>query len=232
MGNRGLETRITEMIASGLTAEQIYLELLGEGLTVAEIQDAYSQNQRADSGTSLQQRVVRVVVTTGAILVGAGAFSFVASNWTAMSDPLRVFVIVAALTASTGAGWYVREYLGHRTTGTALLLLGSIIFGAGVFLCAQIFNVHGNWPDGFVLWMLGTLAMAFVTRSTPLYLLGIAVGIVAAAGYPLMFANTFDVAGGLDIYLLSSPLLIGGSAIVTVLLGLEIRRGLLGEREV
>jgi uncharacterized membrane protein len=231
MGIRGLSTRIAEMVASGQTAEQIYLELLGEGVTVAEIQSGYEAVTRANSGATLQQRVVRIVVTTGAVLIGAGAFSFVASNWADMSDALRVAVIVLSMLAASAAGWYILEYRGYRATGTALLVLGSIIFGAGVFLCAQIFNVHGNWPDGFILWMLGTLAMAFVIRSKPLYLLGIAVGAVAVVGYPWLYVAT-DLGPELDIYRLSSPLLVLGTALVTIALAHEMRRALLRERGV
>ena len=226
MGREQLESRVADMVAGGWTAEQVYYELLGEGLTVLEIQESYSA-ACGRTGVSLQQRAIRVVVTTGAILVGAGVFSFVASNWSDMSDAFRVAVILVGMAAATGSGYYLREIRGYQATGSALLVLGSIIFGAGIFLCAQIFNVHGNWPDGFVLWMLGTLAMAYAVRSTPLYLLGVIVGAVAAAGYPFVFIG--DI--GLDFFLLSSPLLIGLGAVVALVLGIVLRRGLLGKRE-
>jgi uncharacterized membrane protein len=211
------------MIADGWTAEQIYYQLLGEGLLVADINAAYAASAKSDSASTLQQRAIKIVVTTGAVLVGAGAFSFVASNWGAMSDFMRVAVIVLGMALATGTGWFLREVRGYRATGSALLLLGSIIFGAGIFLCAQIFNVHGNWPDGFVLWMLGTLAMAYALRSIPLYLLGVVAGGVAAAGYPFVFGSD-----GLDFFLLSSPLLIAAGAAVALVLGLELRRSFLG----
>lgn len=225
MENRGLPTRIAELIAGGYSTERIYYDLLCEGLTVAEIQAAYAETTHSGRATTLQQRVVRIVVTTGAILVGAGAFSFVASNWADMSDPLRVAVIVLGMAAATASGWYLRESRGYQATGSALLLLGSIIFGAGIFLCAQIFNVHGNWPDGFVLWMLGALAMGYAARSNALYLLGVIVGGVAALGYPFLFLDFTS----LDFFLLSSPLVVALGGAAALLAGIEARHRFLGE---
>ena len=191
--SQDLAAWVARMTAEGRSIEDIYLAALGDGWTVAAIQDAVARSRQAERAADLRTRVVRVVVAVGAILIGAGVFSFVAANWQAMSDWLRIGIIVGSMILSSAVGWWLRESRGLRFTGGALLLLGSIIFGAGIFLVAQIYNLSGNWPDGFVMWMIGTVAMAAATRLRPLYVLALVVGLIPAIGYPFGLADPFAV---------------------------------------
>ncbi len=209
MGEQDTSAWIAQARAGGQTPEQIYLALLGQGWSVAAIQDAYHQADRAEHAGDLRQRVVRIVVGVGAVLIGAGVFSFVAANWQYISDWGRIGLIVTGMLAASVTGWALREYRDYRFTGGALLLLGSIIFGAGIFLVAQIFNLQGNWPDGFVMWSMGTLAMAMATRLRVLYVLGLLVGLIALAGYPFGLADPY----ALDAFLLTPAwLVLAGAA--------------------
>lgn len=175
---------VAAMHATGMTAEEIYLALLTDGWTVQEVQSTYERVVAKDPGVDLQQRVVRLVLAVGAILVGAGAFSFVAANWRSMSSALRIAVILTSFLLMSAAGWWVREYRGYRMTGEALLLVGNIIFGAGIFLVAQIYNTSAEWPTGFILWMLGTLVVAAATESTTLHGLAVLAGGAGTVAYP------------------------------------------------
>jgi peptide/nickel transport system substrate-binding protein len=83
-----LARRIADMQAEGRSIEQVYLALLGEGMTVADIQAAVAESAR--SPEVAQARVVRIVLILGAILIGAGAFSFVkreGQTWTFAANP-------------------------------------------------------------------------------------------------------------------------------------------------
>jgi uncharacterized membrane protein len=195
---------VASMTADGRSIEDVYLAALSDGWTVAAIQEAVTRSREAERAADLRTRVVRVVVAVGAILIGAGVFSFVAANWQAMSDQLRIGIIVGAMALSSVVGWWLRERRGLRFTGGALLLLGSIIFGAGIFLVAQIYNLSGNWPDGFVMWMIGTVAMAVATRLRALYVLALVVGVIPAVGYPFGLADPIAV----ESFLLTSPWLV------------------------
>jgi uncharacterized membrane protein len=199
MEERDLAAWIGALTAEGRSVEEIYLAALNDGWTVAAIQEGFAESRRAEHAADRRSRVVRVVVAVGAVLVGAGVFSFVAANWDRMTDWTRIGVIVTALVLVSAAGWWLLEYRKLRFTGAALLLLGSIIFGAGIFLVAQIFNLQGNWPDGFVMWSMGTLAMAMATRIRILYVLGLLVGLVAVVGYPIGLLEP----GALDAFLLT-----------------------------
>ena len=48
----------------------------------------------------MQKKVVGIVVTVGAVLIGAGIFSFVASNWRNMDKSVKIALIVVAIIAS------------------------------------------------------------------------------------------------------------------------------------
>lgn len=213
MEQSDLKRQVEELSAQGKTPEEVYLALLGVGATVAQLEAAYAGIRAADRSTGNRARMVRILSGTGALLVGAGVFSFVAANWPGMPDWSRLAVILAAMTVFSVAGWVVRDVLGYRFTGEALLALGSLVFGAGIFLVAQIFNVRVAWPDGFLLWMLGSLAMAFAVRSTPLHVIAVVAGLIAAIGYPV---QVFGGGGVADPFSLSSPLIVSSAAIAAL----------------
>ena len=213
--SRWVESRTAE----GWSPEQVYVRLLGDGWTVPAIQEAVSTARRAERSADLRGRVVKIVVGVGIVLIAAGVFSFVAANWQAMADWARILVIVVATVVVSAAGWALREYRGLRVTGAALLVLGSIIFGAGIFLVAQVYNLSGNWPDGFVMWMIGALAMAAATRVKLLYVLGLAVGAVAAVGYPISLLDPYAV----DAFALTAAWLVFAAAAFALAAALVLR---------
>ena len=117
--------------------------------------------------------------------MGVGIFLFIAANWQEMLKPVKIGVILVSMLVSYGLGWYLKERLNLGKTGSALFLLGSIIYGAGIFLVAQMFRLRVNWPDGFILWMFGTIAIAFALESFSHFYLAILLGFVALVGYPI-----------------------------------------------
>lgn len=215
-----LGTWVADRLAEGWSLEQIYLTLLQQGHALTVIESAVHEAHGDQRAAALQQRVVRVVLIVGAVLVGAGVFSFIAANWQELAAAGRIALIVAGMLVFSVTGYLIRERTDSRLLGEALLLIGSIIYGAGIFLVAQIYNVQGNWPDGFMMWMIGALVMALAVRSTGLFVLGIALGVTACIGYP--FGLLGD--GGLDPYLLTSPLLALAGAAVAGAAGLLLKR--------
>ena len=204
MKNDDLSTWVESRTAEDWTTEQVYTQLLKDGWTVKAIQEAVAASLRGQRSADLRSRVVKIVVGVGVVLIAAGVFSFVAANWQAMADWARVTVIVVATILVSATGWWMREYRGLRVTGGAVLLLGSVIFGAGIFLVAQVYNLSGNWPDGFIMWMIGTLAMGAATRLKLLYVLGLVIGLIAAVGYPIALVDPYAV----DAFALTSAWLV------------------------
>jgi uncharacterized membrane protein len=102
----------------------------------------------------------------------------------------------------------------------ALILLGTIIYGAGIFLVAQMFNIRANWPDGFILWMIGTIAMAFAVEIYSLFYLAILLGIIALVGLPSL------IYFGFGYFLLTSSYLLLVATLTTFVAGSIVRKKL------
>ena len=207
-------------LAQGRSKEDIYKELLGQGWTIEAIQGSFNAIGTEQEKEDTSKKTISLIVTIAAVLVGAGIFSFIAANWTEMAKPVKLAVILISMVASYGAGWYLKEKSKLLKTGEALILLGSIIYGAGIFLVAQMFNIQANWPDGFILWMIGAIAMAFAVESYPLFNLAIPLGIVAIVGHPFgIFFGT-----GSNSFLLTSSFLLLAATIITFATGWIIRK--------
>lgn len=215
-----LSQRVTGLFEAGWTVEQVYMQLLNEGLTVAQIAEAVETSRRHAAVGGMQSRVVRVVIGIGTALVAAGVFSFVAANWREMADWGRIATILAGMLVFSGAGVYLRDFKRYTITGEAMLVTGTLIYGAGIFLVAQMYNLRGNWPDGIVWWMVGSLAMAAAMRSMSLTWLGALLGVIAAAAYPIGLLGSEPL---LNPYVLSSPLMIAFGALVASVAGVLLR---------
>ncbi len=140
-------------LAAGKTREDIYKELLLQGVSLEVIESNFQaviKEKSKPSKEETQKKIIQIVLITGAVLVGAGIFSFIASNWVHFSHFAKIMWILLAMLVVYGLGWYMEIKKGYARTAHALYLLGTLIYGAGIFLIAQIFNVRANWPDGFI----------------------------------------------------------------------------------
>lgn len=225
MADQQIRIYVQSALAQGKPKEEIYKELLGQGWTIDAIQDAFVAQPSTESVAIAKQedsskRTISIIVTIGAILIGAGIFSFIASNWQEMARPLKLVIILVSMLIAYGAGWYLKEKRNLVKTGEALILLGAIIYGSGIFLVAQMFHVRANWPDGFILWMIGVVVMAFAAESYPLLYLALPLGAVALVGHPFGMFGGF----GYNSFLFTSTLLLIVATLVTFTTGWVIRK--------
>lgn len=220
MPDQKLTDYIKNSLTQGRSKEEIYKELLKQDWSVEVIQESFNAMVSEEEKEDTQKRTIRIIVTIGAVLVGAGIFSFIAANWLEMGRPVKVVIILISMLASYGAGWYLKEKFNLQKTGEALILLGAIIYGTGIFLVAQMFNIRANWPDGFILWMIGTIAMAFAVESYFLFYLAIPLGVVAMVGHPFGIFTGF----GYNPFLLTSSFLLLAAAVITFATGWIIRK--------
>jgi uncharacterized membrane protein len=80
------------------------------------------------------------------------------------------------MSATYGFGFYFRyEAKNYPKVGASLILLGSLIFGAGMFLIAQIYHITVHYPNGPLLWGLFVLPLAYLLRFKSLISLAILV---------------------------------------------------------
>jgi uncharacterized membrane protein len=109
-------------------------------------------------------RLESIIAIFGAILIGAGALSFVGANWAEMSKGTRLVVLFGSMwLAYAAAAWAARA--GRTLIAEALLLLGVLLFGSNIWFIAQTYNINAHYPDGTLLWALGALATTLITSS-------------------------------------------------------------------
>ena len=115
---------------------------VADGLISASQRDRI---QNRYGGQEEYNRLTSAVLILGAILIGLGVILFIASNWQAIGRPTKVGLIVAAIVAFNALGYAWRERPGASPRiGEAFLLLGAIVYGAGLWLIAQIFQFPYN----------------------------------------------------------------------------------------
>ena len=165
-----------------------------------------------DQGTALKRRYPApaegtawgriIFFSIGAILFGLGVILIFAYNWEKMHKFVKLAVIFAALIGAHGAGyWLKRPQSQFQTAGEGLHLLGTMLFGAGIWLIAQIYHIEEHYPTAFLIWGSGALALAWSLPS-------IAHGILAAI--LLVLWNCFEVFDFKDPHLISPFLILGG----------------------
>jgi uncharacterized membrane protein len=117
-------------------------------------------------------RFIQALSVFGALLVGAGILTWIAANWDGMSDALRLGMIFTSVVGLQWGGYELAFRRGnHPHVGQALLLIGNLAYGAGIFLVAQIFHLSGHWPNAFLAWGLGALAVAVAVEAVPVFAL-------------------------------------------------------------
>jgi uncharacterized membrane protein len=135
---------------------------------------------RAGAGAAAGVRALRMgwlitaVSVIGALVLGAGVVLFFASNWEAIPDNARMALLIAGLVAVYSAGYVLMERLDMQRLGSAMLLLGVVLFQAALFLVAQIYNMPVESPVLFLLGAIGALPLAYLFGSRIVLLLAIA----------------------------------------------------------
>jgi uncharacterized membrane protein len=140
----------------------------------------------------------------GAVLLALAALSFVAANWSELSRLSRFVVILTALSAAYGAAG-IAFARNNTALGHALALLGAALFGGGIVLTAQTFNMSAFHQTGLWIWALGALATAIALPSRPVLIFAS----LLTAVYAFLEADNALSVGPVWLYL---PLMAAGAA--------------------
>ena len=130
---------------------------------VATWEGAQHQNAARGTGHRLDWPVLLALIL-GGIALGAGVLLFVAAHWDATSPSAR-FAMVLAMVALFHVTALFSEH--DSAVRSALHALGTIAFGAGIALAAQIFHLEVDWTDGLLLWTLGAWTAWGFLRDAP-----------------------------------------------------------------
>lgn len=99
-----------------------------------------------------------------ALMVVVGIVLLIGYNWERIPRDAKVAIIFGAVTACFAAASAAHARR-RELAGELLTLVSTLLFGAAIWLLAQVFHIQGHFPDAFFWWMLGTLATAALARS-------------------------------------------------------------------
>jgi uncharacterized membrane protein len=115
------------------------------------------------------------VSIVGAIAVAAGVVLLFATNWEQMPSWFRAGAVFAGMTLAYGLGYALIYRHNMQRIGSALILLGVLLYEAGLFLIAQIYNMPVENPGPlFLLAALGAFPLAYLFGSRIIMLLALA----------------------------------------------------------
>lgn len=158
---RRLKSEMKAWISEGIIAPEQEERILARYRVLEEAEEK--------AGSS---KLITVISVMGSILIGVGVILFIASNWFVIPRFGKLAIIFLSLFASYAAGWYLRyEKKNFPKVGASLIFLGTIIFGAGIFLIAQIYNISVHYPNGPLMWGLGVLPLAYLLKFRSILLL-------------------------------------------------------------
>jgi uncharacterized membrane protein len=110
-------------------------------------------------------RLITTISILGAVMVGVGVILFIAANWSEVPRWGKLCLIFGAMITAYGLGFWLRyEKEDYPKVGAALIFLGALVFGAGIFLIAQIYHITVHYPNGPLLWGLGVFPLAYLLR--------------------------------------------------------------------
>jgi len=113
-----------------------------------------------------------VFACAGAIVIGLGIILLFAYNWDDIPKFGKLALIFGAIIGTHIGGLALLRKGGWQMKlGEAFSLLGTMFYGSAIWLIAQIYHIDEHYPNGFLIWALGALALAWILESTPQALL-------------------------------------------------------------
>lgn len=133
----------------------------------------------------------------GAVLFGMGVILIFAYNWEEMHKFTKLGVVFAALLGTHLAAIGVRAGGGPAFTSEGLHALGTMLFGAGIWLVAQIYHIEEHFPNAFLVWSIGALLLAWALPSLMQALMACALILIWQMLEAFSFENILHAALGL-----------------------------------
>lgn len=105
-----------------------------------------------------------LLVVLAVLMFGIGVLLLIGYNWHRIPQAGKIAMIMAAVAASFG-GSAVAYAKQRSTTGEALAVLGTLFYGNGIWLIAQVLHIQGYFPDAFLWFGIGAGVCAALLRS-------------------------------------------------------------------
>jgi uncharacterized membrane protein len=136
-----------------------------EAIAAFEARPGTSQAAEAPPGRSWSLPE-RLFLALGGVLLAAGLLLFISAHWPGISPAGRFALVLSLVVALHALG----AQAGRRASpalASTLHGVGTVAFGAGIYLTGQIFHLAAHWPRGLLLWGLGAGAGWCLLRQWP-----------------------------------------------------------------
>ena len=136
-------------------------------------------NLRSTAGRAFRLGPAATLVSiVGSIVLGVGVLIFFGAYWHVLPAWSKVVLVIASTGTAYAAGYWLQfRWRVMPRVGASLLLLGSILFQAGLFLLAQTFGKPVDSPILLLVGTAGVLPLAYFTGSRPLLVFGLLDGL-------------------------------------------------------
>jgi uncharacterized membrane protein len=113
---------------------------------------------------SLPHRGTMALTLIAVLMCAIGVTLVIGYNWQRIPPALKVTMIMASVAAAFGGSAlaYARK---RQTLGEVLALSGTLLFGNGIWLIAQVLHIQGHFPDAFLWFSVGALIASFLVES-------------------------------------------------------------------
>ncbi len=152
------QKQIQEWLQSGTITQEQATKMLADSAQV---------RKEESSG-----KFITWIVSLGATLFGLGVILFVALNWLEMPNFLKIVLLLGSTFGSYYLGYvFAYQKQNYPKVGAALIFLGALLFGASIFLIAQIYNMNTSPESTYILlgmWLVGVLPVVYGFLSKPI----------------------------------------------------------------
>ncbi len=133
-----------------------------------KITDLYTFEKVPEKRQPSLSAPVKILTVFGSIFVGLGIILFISFNWKHMGPFSKIGTVSVLVFAChvAAALLYRKKY---EKSAVSLSLLGNIIFGADIYLVAQVFNIISRFPNGIFLCAAGSALTVYLYRSRTNY---------------------------------------------------------------
>src|SRR5690625_3360598 len=121
------------------------------------------------------------------LLSGIGFLIFIFSDWAQQPYFSRIFIVLLVMTVLYIVGDYLYRNQ-SQAFGISFITLGFIVFGSGLFLALNNFNVLVTNPWPFIVWSIVGLLLFFVYNHPFLFVLSIVVTTVGQLYSGIVFS--------------------------------------------
>ena len=143
-----------------------------------EIVEYYNYHHPLPARSNIYGRLSAILATMGAALVGVGVILLIGANWQDIPLLVKLILLWTAVIACNGLGYWLQFSRNYPRSGSAVFFLGSLVFGASIFLTTQAYHYDIDNPLLLFWWCLGILPAAYILHLSTILMLSIALLVV------------------------------------------------------